>query len=94
MRWRCQFIRSHHLEARRRCPFSSASSTIDDRVTLDMTLMSIDAVDTVTLRRRDTVPTVADVTTVTRTEWLPSRWALESSAGQSAARHCQAHSNL
>ena len=28
-------------------------------------------------------------TTATRTEWLQNRWALESSAEQSAARHCQ-----
>ena len=69
-RGRYESIRSHRLETGRRCPFRSASSTIEDCVTLDMTLTSFDAVNMVMLRSGVTAPTVADVTTVTKTEWL------------------------
>ena len=93
-RERYQSTRSHHLEARRRCPFRNTSSTIEEHATLALILTSIDAVNTVTLRNGVTAPTTADIMTVTRTEWLPSRWALESLAGQSTACHCQAHSSL
>ena len=69
-RGRYRFIRSRRLEARKQCPSRSASSTIEDSMTLDMTSTSIDAADTGTLRSGATVLTAADVTTVMRTGWL------------------------
>jgi len=51
-----------------------------------MTSMNINVVDTGTLKSEAIALTTADVTIGTRTEWIQSSRALESSIGQSTAR--------
>jgi len=89
-RGRCPFIRGLPLNVRKWCPSRSASSTIEFSTTLDMTSTSTTTADMGTLRNVATALTAVDVTIAMRTEWLQSRRALESSAGQSAARRCPA----
>ena len=91
-RGRCLFTKNRHLQARRRCRSRSASSTIESLATLDATSTSIDAANTVTLRNGATAPITADAMIATRTGWLQSHRALESSVGQSTARRCRARS--
>ena len=90
-RGRCPFIRGRPLEERKWCPSKSASSTIEGSTTLDITSTSTATADMETLRNVATALTAVDVTIAMRTESLQSRRALESSAGQSAARRCPAH---
>jgi len=58
---------------------------------LDMTSTSTAATNMGLPRNAATALTAVDVTIATRTEWLQSHQALESSAGQSTARRCQVH---
>ena len=92
-RGRHQFITGHPLEVGKWCPSRSASSTIEGNTTLDMTSTSTAAAGTGTSRNTATALTVVDVTIATRTRWLQSHQALESSAGQSAVRRYQGHSD-
>jgi len=61
---------SRRLEARKWCPSRSASSTVEDSTTLDMTSIIIGGVDTRTPRSGATALTAADVMTAMRTDWL------------------------
>ena len=69
-RGRYQFIRSRHLEARKRRLSRSASSTIEDHTMLDLTSTSIDAADIGTMRSGATAPTAVDTMIATKTGWL------------------------
>jgi len=88
-RGRCRSIKDHPLEEEKPCPSKSASSIINGDSMLDMTSMSITTAHTGMQRSAAIAPTAADDTTATRTEWLQNRRALESSAVQSTALHCQ-----
>jgi hypothetical protein len=93
-RGKYRFIKGHPLEEGKPRPSKSTPSMINGNTTLDMTSTSIAAVGMGTQRSAATAPTAADVTTTTRTEWLQSHRALESSAEQSAARRCPVRFDL
>ena len=75
-RERRQSIKSHPLEAREQCRFKNTSSTIESLVMLAMTSTSIDTASMGMLRNEATAPTTVDATTMMRTGWHQSRWAL------------------
>ena len=79
-RGKYRFIKGHPHEEGKPRPSKSTPSMISGNTTLDMTSTSIAAVGMGTQRSAATAPTAADVTTATRTEWLQSHRALESSA--------------
>jgi len=91
MRGRFPFIKDCPLEGKKRYPSRNTSLIIEDSTMLDMTSTSTATADMGMLRSVATVLTAVDVTTAMRTEWLQNHRALESSAGQSTARHCPAH---
>ena len=88
---RCQSISNRLPEGER--PRSSSPSTTNNDTTRDATSTRIVAIDMETQRSAVTAPIAAGGTTAMRTGWPQSHQARGCSAGQSAARHCPAHSD-